>query len=224
MKLVAILGSPRGMWGNTGTVLEGVLQGARDAGAEVTTFLLGELNVEPCNGCEACHITGACPISDDVAPILQAMAEADGLVLASPNYVRNITAQMKALLDRCSGPIHLQSLTGKYAAAVVTAGGADDDGVDTYLLRAARLLGYTTVGSLSTPAWALARPETRDPLLAAAAALGTQLVEATRIQQRFPEQEEERQAIMTRMRQIVTMQKEHWTYEYDVWSGREKSE
>lgn len=220
MKLVAILGSPRGMAGNTGTVLEALLTGARGSGAEVTTFSLAELDVQPCTGCEACHIAGNCPTTDDFAPILEAMSEADGLVLASPNYIRNVTAQMKALLDRCSGPIHTQALAGKYAAALVTAGGADDDGVDSYLLRALRLLGYTTVGSSNTPAFQLIRPDTREAVLASSAELGRKLIEAIRTQQRFPEQDEERNAVMARMRQIVTMNKERWAYEYEVWEKK----
>jgi len=221
MKLVAIIGSPRGMAGNTGTVLEALLHGARGSGADVTTFSLAELDVQPCTGCEACHITGNCPTSDDFAPILAAMSEADGLVLASPNYIRNVSAQMKALLDRCSGPIHTQTLAGKYAAALVTAGGADDDSVDTYLLRALRLLGYTTVGSVNTPAFLLFRPDTREAVLTSAADLGRNLVDAIRTQQRFPAQDAERSAIITRMRQIVTMNKERWAYEYGVWAERE---
>jgi multimeric flavodoxin WrbA len=219
MKLVAILGSPRGMQGNTGTLLDGVLQGARDAGAAVTIFSLAELDVQPCRGCEGCHITGVCPISDDFAPIKAAMEEADGLVLASPNYILSVTAQLKALLDRCSGPIHTQALAGKYAAAVVTSGNASADVAD-YMLHALRLMGFTTVGSVAALGWQMANPATRAPQLTAAAVLGAQLVEAIRTQQHFPAQDDERHAIMERFRQLVTLQKDYWRYEYAIWQAR----
>ena len=38
---------------------------------------------------------------------------------------------------------------------------------------------------------------------------------------RFPDQEAGRKMIMERMLQLVTMQKDHWRFEYDYWSARE---
>lgn len=220
MKLTAIIGSPHGMKGNTAVLLEAVMRGARDAGAEVKLLSLTDLAVKPCNGCEACHIVGDCAIRDDFDAIKAAMLESDGLILASPNYIINVSAQVKALLDRCSGPIHIQAFTGKYAAAVVTSGGGNSEEVEAYLLRALRMTGYATVGSVGALAWQLLREETRSPLLAAAQALGAALVEAIRTKQAFPEQDEEHRAIQERMRQLVTMQKDHWPFEYEYWMAK----
>ena len=222
MKLVAIIGSPRGMQGNTGIVLEGLLAGAREAGAEIETFSLAELDVQPCRSCEGCHITGECPIDDDFDTLKAALAASDGLILASPNYIMSVTAQIKAVLDRCSGLIHTQSLDGKYAAAVVTSGSGGTDDVAAYMLRALQMIGYLGVGSVGALGWELVRPETREAHLAAAKALGHELVEAIRTRRRFPEQEAGRKMIMERMQQLVTMQKDHWRFEYDYWSAREK--
>ncbi len=122
MKLVAIMGSPHGMKGNTGRLLSSLLDAAGDAGAQVTTFLLGDMDVAPCRGCDVCHKVGKCAIKDDFQTILAAMLDADAIVLASPNYIFSVSAQLKALFDRCCGAVHLQAMEGKYAAAVVTAG------------------------------------------------------------------------------------------------------
>lgn len=216
MKIVAILGSPHGMKGSTGQLLEGLLQGANKAGAKITTFSLAELKVKPCVSCEQCHITGKCPIKDDFNTIKEAITKADGLVLASPNYVLGVTAQMKALLDRLSGPIHTQEFNGKYAAAVVTAGSEFAE-VGEYLLHAMRIIGFTTVGSVGALGRQMMSDATRAPQLTAAVELGSKLVAAIREKQRFPEQEEERRNIRARFRQLVSMQKDHWKYEYEYW-------
>ncbi|MHB9133726.1 MAG: flavodoxin family protein [Armatimonadota bacterium] len=220
MKLVAIIGSPHGMKGNTGMLLEGVLQGARDAGAEITLFSLANLDVQPCTACEGCHISGECPISDDFDTIKDAILQSDGMVFASPNYILTVTAQLKAFLDRCSGLIHLQAFEGKYAAAVVTSGSIGSQEVEDYLLRALRMTGCASVGSIGGEGWRMLNPDTRAPLLAAAAELGGKLVEAIRTKQSYPEQAAELQTIKERMRQLVTMQKDHWPYEYAAWSAR----
>ncbi len=217
MKLIAILGSPHGMKGSTGTLLDGVLHGARAAGAEVEIFSLSELQVQPCRGCDVCHRKGDCIIDDDFTRIRQAFEQADGLILGSPNYIVSVSAQLKALLDRCSPLLHLQSISNKYAAAVVTSGGPGSEEVEQYLLRFLRSLGYATVGSVGALGWQMQVPGKKEPNLEKAAVLGKQLVEAISTRQSFPEQAAERQAMIERMKHLITSQKERWPYEYEYW-------
>ncbi len=219
MKLVALMGSPKGMKGNTGVLLGGVLEGAKGAGAEVTVFELGALKVAPCRACEACHKVGTCSIDDDFGQIRQAMVEADAIVLASPNYINSVTAQMKALFDRCCGPLHLQLLDGKYGAAVVTSGAAGCEEVETYILRFLRTLGLWTVGSVGAPAAQLAADDTRAQAVASARTLGAQLVAAAADRRAFPEQQSERDAFKDRMRQLMTFRREEWPFEYEHWKA-----
>jgi len=218
MKIVAILGSPHGAKGATGVLLEGLLQGARDAGAETQIFSLPELDVQPCRGCDSCHITGDCAINDDYPAIRDAMLAADGLVLATPNYIQSVSAQLKAVMDRCCGMLHLQEIHNKYAAVVVTSGGPGGDEVEHYLLRFVRSLGYATVGAVGALGWQMGNEQMRSPHLATAAQLGATLVDAIRTQPHFTEQDEERQAFMERMRQVVETQKTRWPYEYQYWA------
>ena len=135
MKIVTINGSGSGAAGATGQTLTGVVEGARAAGAEVETFLLTELTINPCKGCHTCQKTGRCIINDDYPKIREAMIKADGLVLASPNYISNVSANIKALLDRSfSFLFHCQAMHGKYATVVVASGGPMYQQVEDYLL------------------------------------------------------------------------------------------
>jgi multimeric flavodoxin WrbA len=220
MKVVAVLGSPHGMKGNTGAVLASLLKGAEDAGAEATTYSLADLNVAPCRGCDVCHKTGRCAIQDDFPRLLGAMLEADALVLASPNYIFSVSAQLKALLDRCCGPLHLQEFQDQYAAAVVTSGGAGGDEVERYLLRFLRSLGCWTVGSVGTEALRLFDDTMRAEVLQSAEKLGAQLVAAARDQLPMPDQQVEREAFYQRMKDLMARQRERWPYEYEYWRAR----
>ena len=218
MNIVAILGSPHGKNGNTAKLLAEMTQAAERAGAAVTTLLLSEYSVQPCGACDACHKTGVCPIKDDFKLVRARMEQADGIILASPNYIFSVSAQLKALLDRCCGPIHLQNMTGKYGAAVVTSGGEGAEEVEAYLLRVLQSLGCWTVGSAGANAAQLYDEQARAAVLKAAAALGANLVNAIRTREIFAEQVPARQAFFERMKYIVSMNRDSWKYEYRFWS------
>jgi len=220
MNLVAVMGSPHGMQGNTGKLLGSFIQAAEAGGAQTTVFCLGDLDIAPCRGCDVCHRVGSCAIKDDFQTVLQAMLEADGIVLASPNYIFSVSAQMKALFDRCCGAVHLMALRGKYAAALVTSGGGGCDEVEQYILRFLRMTGCWTVGSTGAEAFRLADPQAAEQTVQAAADLGRELLEAADAKKQYADQEAELAAMAGFMEQLVTQQREHWTYEYEAWQAR----
>ena len=100
MKILGIAGSPR-RGGNTDLLLAEVMRGAASKWAEVKTIFLGELDIAPCRHCDTCFETGECKIDDDMQPIYRELAAADRLVLASPVHFMGVTAQTKAMIDRC---------------------------------------------------------------------------------------------------------------------------
>jgi len=100
LKVLGIAGSPR-RCGNTGLLLAEVMRGAASKGAEVKTILLSELDIAPCQHCDACFEAGECKLDDDMQPIYQELASADRIVLASPIHFMGVTAQAKAMIDRC---------------------------------------------------------------------------------------------------------------------------
>ncbi|MFH1663100.1 MAG: flavodoxin family protein [Chloroflexota bacterium] len=100
MKVLGINGSPR-RGGNTDLLLAEVMRGAASKGVEVKTIFLGELIIAPCQHCNDCFAAGECKIEDDMQLIYRELAAADRLVLASPVHFMGVTAQTKAMIDRC---------------------------------------------------------------------------------------------------------------------------
>ncbi|MFZ5969774.1 MAG: flavodoxin family protein [Bacillota bacterium] len=98
-KWIAMIGSPR-KGKNTELLTDYVIEGLKEKNIEVEKYFLNSSNISTCSGCEYCIKTGACNIQDDVTKIIEHMKVADGYIFASPSYNYNMTAQMKALLDR----------------------------------------------------------------------------------------------------------------------------
>jgi len=100
MKVLGIAGSPR-HGGNTDILLEEALKGARSAGAETETIVISKLDIAPCLHCDGCLKEGCCVIEDDMQSVYPKLREADRIILASPMFFMGLTAQVKALIDRC---------------------------------------------------------------------------------------------------------------------------
>ncbi len=99
-KQVLILsGSPR-KGGNSDTLCNQFMKGAREAGHHVEKVRIAEKRIGYCTGCGACQGTGACVQKDDMAAILEKMAAADVIVLATPVYFYTLCAQLKTVIDR----------------------------------------------------------------------------------------------------------------------------
>ncbi len=97
--VLGISGSPH-RHGNTETLLDSFLDGARAAGASVEKVVLTDLNYTPCRGCNACHKTGNCIVKDEAPGLYDRILAADCVAIASPIYSRGITAQLKGFIDR----------------------------------------------------------------------------------------------------------------------------
>lgn len=100
MKVLGIAGSPR-RGGNTDLLLAEVLRGAASKGAKVKTVILSDLTIAPCQHCDACLETGRCKVEDDMQMVYRELEDADRIVLASPIHFMGVTAQAKAMIDRC---------------------------------------------------------------------------------------------------------------------------
>ncbi len=101
MKVIAINGSPRKN-GNTATMLQEILEGAAEKGAETRFIHLNELNMKGCQGCLACRENlGECAFKDDFQDVLEEMRNCDAVAVGTPIYVFNVTGQFKCFLDRC---------------------------------------------------------------------------------------------------------------------------
>ena len=100
MKILGIMGSPR-IKGNTDLLLDEALRGAREEGAEVEKLAVDKLKIAPCKEYYGCLKDGNCVIRDDMDAVYLKLLEADGIIVASPMFFYGISAQLKALIDRC---------------------------------------------------------------------------------------------------------------------------
>ncbi len=99
IKVIAIVGSPRPA-GNTNYLVDQVLQEIAAHGLKIEKIILSHHRVNPCLGHEDCASFSACRQNDDAPWILDKFSNAEGVILGSPVYYYNMTAQMKAFVDR----------------------------------------------------------------------------------------------------------------------------
>ena len=101
MYAVGLKGSPRKK-GSTSFLLTGLLSRLEEKGAQTRLIDACAADIQPCREYKACEKKGFCPISDDMEKEIYAeLRKADILVMASPVFFFGITAQLKALVDRC---------------------------------------------------------------------------------------------------------------------------
>ncbi len=135
MKIVAIVGSPRAN-GNTSLLIDEALKEAAALGCETEKIVLGQYKVNPCLGHDECASFSTCKQNDDVPWMLEKLREADGIIVGSPVYYYNVTAQMKAFIDRNYFLYtHDIPLKAKCGALVVVGGGAGLDITERALRR-----------------------------------------------------------------------------------------
>ncbi len=99
-KVLGIAGSPR-RDGNTDLLLKEAVAGTVNKNVQTKIVTLSELNIAPCRHCDGCLKTGKCVIEDDMQWLYTELRELDYLILASPIFFMGVTAQTKAMIDRC---------------------------------------------------------------------------------------------------------------------------
>ncbi|TFG55725.1 MAG: flavodoxin family protein [Methanomassiliicoccus sp.] len=122
MKVVAFNGSPR-LNGNTHQALEMVLGELRKEGIETELVDICREELKPCKACGTCgrNKDERCVMDDDLLnEYIQKMKSANGIIIGSPVYFGNMTAQTKALIDRAGFVIRANGdmLRRKVGAAV----------------------------------------------------------------------------------------------------------
>ena len=102
-KIIVVNAGPRKGW-NTDTLITEAARGAASSGAKVEKFDLYRLEKYTgcisCFGCKKEKNKGRCVCQDGLTPVLNAIREADGLIIGSPNYLSELTAAFRALYER----------------------------------------------------------------------------------------------------------------------------
>lgn len=128
MKVTGINGSAR-KDGNTAIIIGKVFDELNREGIGTELIQLADYDIQPCRGCFACKGRGNCVFTKDgFAEIFSRMVEADGIILGSPVYSADVSAKMKAFLERggvvvATNPGLLRHKVGASVAAVRRGGG-----------------------------------------------------------------------------------------------------
>lgn len=127
-KVIGINGSSR-KDGNTAIIIGKVFEELNKEGIETELIQLANYEIQPCRGCFACKGRGNCVFTkDNFAEIFSSMVKTDGIILGSPVYSADVSAKMKAFLERggvvvATNPGLLRHKVGASVAAVRRGGG-----------------------------------------------------------------------------------------------------
>ena len=131
MKIIGFNGSPRKNE-NTAFTINKILESAKEQGAETKIYDSGAFEIKPCRGCLGCVESGRCVIKDDMP--YDELEQADALILGSPVYMGQMTAQAKTFTDRLFAkitprfsPRFKEENAGKKLVLVWTQGNPDAD-------------------------------------------------------------------------------------------------
>jgi multimeric flavodoxin WrbA len=99
MRVTAVIGSPRKK-GNSAAIVGMLLEALKPAAAP-KVFELNGMSYRGCQACMACK-TGSetCVVKDDLTGVLDEINVSDVVIVASPVYIGEVTAQAKGLIDR----------------------------------------------------------------------------------------------------------------------------
>ena len=217
MNLVSVIGSYHGLKGSTARLLDWVIQGAESLGAKNENIVLKGDSVLPCMGCDHCHRKGGCVQKDAFESIKQKINVADGLILASPNYIFSVSAQLKAFMDRCCGVIHCLGFEGKYGASVVTSGGGDEPPIADYMNHFLITTGIVPVGAVWATMGNISGNEFPSDIKEKAIALGRKLVTDWQSGEKSSEIAKAMTDFHNRMESLMRYREEEWPYEYEYW-------
>ncbi len=211
MKIMLISSSPHKEKSQTFLLAKELLKGCSDS-VKTEVIHLCDFKIEFCRHCEECHKKIMnCPIEDDARIILKKMLETDVIILASPNYINQITASMKALFDRSSHFIHCRRLLGKYILGVVSSGSGQDKDVLDYIRHYAHACGAQYAGGVSSRA-----PVSKEKM-EEAFKLGNKITSDIKEKRIFPEQMKIIDKGKEHFKKIIQMRKDEWIEEYQYW-------
>ena len=122
MMILGICGSPRKQ--ATDYVLREALKMLEDRDHETELFGVRGKNISPCRHCDYCIREGECIIKDDMYDVYPLITDADGIIMATPVYNGGLSAQLKAIMDRCRalGAVDFDFLRYKVGMAIAVGG------------------------------------------------------------------------------------------------------
>lgn len=156
MKILAIMGSPKGKGGGYRIVKMVEERLKRKGEADFEYVFLKDANLAMCKGCFTCVTKGEdkCPLKDDRAALEAKMLASDGIILSSPTYVMNVSWPMKNFIDRFAYTNHRLRFFRQKVLLVANSGGSglkETTAAMRHALGGSRIVHELHVG---TPPWA----------------------------------------------------------------------
>lgn len=185
-KVVAINASPHVGIGNTEQMIQMLAAGLEAREVDLEQIHLAGKDMAYCIGCALCLDKGKCWQNDDYGPIAEKLLAADGIILASPVYVMQVTAQMKTFLDRSLPYGHKPRDSWKPGLVVSVSAGMAESDVADYLSRCLRIFGAFPVGALTAIAVTPGAFLGKEAVEARAADLARDLAQAMEGRRRYP--------------------------------------
>lgn len=185
-KVVAINGSPHVGIGNTDQMIQMLAAGLEARDVDLEQIHLAGKNIGYCIGCALCLDKGKCWQNDDYNPIIEKILAADGVILASPVYVMQVTGQMKTFLDRSLPYGHKPRDSWKPGLTLSVSAGMAETEVADYLSRCLRIFGAFPVGAFTAIAVTPGAFMGKDAVAQRADDLARDLAQAIERGQRYP--------------------------------------
>jgi multimeric flavodoxin WrbA len=157
-KVVALLGSKRKV--NTYRLLLQIKDILEKNDTQLEIIELYKYDIRECLGCDICVLEGNCILKDDVPEIMNKLQKADGIILASPVYLQQVSGKMKTFFDRTCSWYHRPVLTAKPILSVATTKGSGLKATLSYMENVAAQWGGITAGTVSRSIFNLQKPIT----------------------------------------------------------------
>jgi multimeric flavodoxin WrbA/putative sterol carrier protein len=185
-------------------------------GLELEEIFLSQYQIGFCTGCATCLETGDCWVRDDYKSVVRLVLEADAVILASPVYIFNITAQMKTFLDRSLGYGHRPRGTWKPGLALSVSAGYGETWAADYLSRVLRFFGAFPLGKFTAIAVGPGEFLGREAVEARAADLARDLAQALKEGRRYPATDQDL-AYWQFMSNLVKDNRDFMAADYEHW-------
>ncbi len=215
--VVAVSGSPHAGLGNTDLMIGMLRPALAEEGLDLVVVNLTELDIGYCVGCGLCIEKGQCWQADDHAGVVEKLLAAQAVVLASPVYFGQVTAQFKTFLDRCLVLGHQPRPGGrKPGLAVAVSAGMGETAVADYLAGVLRVFGADPVGRFTALATSPGEFYGKDLVEAEGRELGRRLARAVKEKRRRPASDHDLFFYLF-MRHLVSDNRELMRADYRHW-------
>jgi len=134
MKIIGFSGSPNKN-GSTATLVNKILNKAdKNDGNDTTFYSLNDLDINPCQDCGYCKENEGCDLDDDMNHLNKEIEESDYIIVGSPIYYGEVSAQTKLFTDRFFSVFNskTRNFDGKKVILIYTHGNPDPTTYEPY--------------------------------------------------------------------------------------------